>query len=247
MRLGRAIWALAGLLAVVTPAGADTLFWEDFDGYTSFPAQDPIGDHVNPGVPRQSEGADEVWYGARFQGPDSNCFPMGSIDCDLAVQQFGNLTTNPTPVGRFEDDAGILFSIDTSGYQDVTLDFDWRTFSATSGDMLVVGYFVGEIPAALFATNMTADLRSTAYDWTNWVELERQNAHNTFSHETWALPDDAGTVWVAFWIDDGEGDYGKVDNVHVSATLIPEPATALLLGLALAALSAGRRSRRTSA
>jgi hypothetical protein len=246
LRLGRAIWAVTTLLATVAPAGADTLFWEDFDGYTSFPAQDPIGDPVNPGVPLQSEGADEVWYGARFEAADSYCYPMGSVDCDLAVQKVGNLTTNPTPVGRFEDDAGILFSVDTSGYQDVTLEFDWRTFSATSGDMLVVGYFLGDIPEAAFTADMTADFRTGPYNWTNWVELDRQNAHSTFSHETWALPDDVGPVWVAFWLDDGEGDYGKVDDVHVSATLIPEPATALLLALGLAALSAGRRARRTS-
>jgi hypothetical protein len=246
LRLGCAIWAVVVLLAATSPAGADTLFWEDFDGYTYFPAQDPIGDKVNPGVPLQSEGADEKWYGARFEAANTYCSPVGSVDCDLAVQQFGNLTTNPTPVGRFEDDAGILFSVDTSGYQDVTLDFDWRTFSATSGDMLVVGYFLGDIPESAFTSDMTADFRTGPYAWTNWVELDRQDAHSNFTHESWALPDDVGTVWVAFWIDDGEGDYGKVDNVHVSATLIPEPATALLLGLALAALSAGRRARRTS-
>lgn len=246
MRLGCGVWVIAALLAAAVPAAADTLFWEDFDGYTSFPKQDPIGDHINPGVPLQSEGADELWYGARFQAADSYCIPSGTVDCDLAVQQYGNLTTNPTPVGRFEDDAGILFSVDTSGYQDVTLDFDWRTFSATSGDMLVVGYFMGDIPTSAFAPNMTADFSSGPYAWTNWVELDRQNAHSSFSSETFALPDDVGPIWVAFWIDDGEGDYGKVDNVHVSATLIPEPASGLMLLLGLAGLSARRRARRTS-
>lgn len=45
---------------------------------------------------------------------------------------------------------------------------------------------------------------------------------------------------MAFWLDDGEGDNGKLDNVHIQGTLVPEPATALLLLASLACLAIRR-------
>jgi len=244
MRFARAAWLMVLALVVGAPAGADTLFWEDFNGYHYFPAQDPLLDWVNPGVPLQSEGANEEWFGGRFMTPDSACVPGSTIDCDLAVQQFGNVTTNPTPVGRFEDEAGLLFRVDTANYEDVLLEFDWRTFSATSGDMVVVGYFVGDIPELLFNGDKTADLTGGPYDWTNWVQLDSLAANTAFSSESYALPTDAGIVWVAFWMNDGEGDYGKIDNVLVTGNYIPEPSTALLLASGLIVLGAHRRRSR---
>jgi hypothetical protein len=231
---------LGVLLLGAAPAPALTIFWEDFDGYTSFPAENPAGDPVNPGLPKVSEGADETWFAARFEQPDSSC-SGGSLDCDIAVQKVGG-SGNSTPVGRFEDDGGLLFSIDTTDLVDVVLSFDWRTFSAGSSDQLVAGYYLGDIPASLFGSTNSADLRFTAYSWSNWVELDRQNAHNTFTHQTFDLPEDAGIVWVALWLDNGEGDFGKVDNVHVSA--IPEPSTLLLTLGGLAALAGAARRMR---
>jgi hypothetical protein len=62
----------------------------------------------------------------------------------------------------------------------------------------------------------------------------------TFEHETFSLPSDVAYLYVAFWMDNGEGDYGKIDNVVISA--IPEPGTLALLGLGLAALAGRRRA-----
>ena len=64
---------LAAALALASPAAATTLFWEDFDGYWKFPSFDPAFDPVNLGLPEVSEGADELWFGARFETPDSAC------------------------------------------------------------------------------------------------------------------------------------------------------------------------------
>jgi hypothetical protein len=237
----RALAALtAAALLAALPAAADTIFWEDFDGYTSFPSQVPSGDYVNPGIPEIVEGADEFWYGGRFE-----VFDNGTIDQDLGVQKCGDFVGrncqlsypgNNTPVGRFEDEAGLLFRID-AGYTAVTLEFDWRTFSTGTGDRVVVGYHVGDdlgfdTGANRYRDFITDDFggdNAAAEAWwaAEWTEIVRGNS-GSFQHVVESLPDDE-VIWVAFWLDNGEGDYGKIDNVHVQGTLIPEPGTALLL------------------
>ena len=64
----------------------------------------------------------------------------------------------------------------------------------------------------------------------------------TFEHELFSLPDEVAYLYVAFWMDDGEGDYGKLDNVVVTANaVVPEPSVAPLLVAGAAALVARRR------
>jgi hypothetical protein len=234
-RARAAALAVVGVLFLPSLAPrAATLFQEDFDGYTSFPAFDPFLDPVNPGLPRQSEGADERWYGIRFDTPSSG----GSLDADIAVQALGGVT-NLTPVGRVEDEAGIVFQISTVGFTNSTLDFDWRTFLASGSDRLRVGYFVGDIPA--FAGSDYFDARGTAYAWSSWTPLLAGKG-DFFSHASFALPDGVASLWVAFWLDNGEGDYAKIDNVVVEAVAVPEPGALALLGL-FGAFLAARRSR----
>ena len=48
-------------------------------------------------------------------------------------------------------------------------------------------------------------------------------------------------LWVVFWLDNGEGDFGKVDNVNVTATAVPEPSALGLVAVAGAACALRRR------
>lgn len=244
--------AALALALLAAPATAETIFFEDFDGYSSFPSQTPDNDFVNPGIPQILEGANEFWYGGRFE-----VFDGGTIDQDLAVQKCGDFTGfncqngvggNATPVGRMEDEAGLLFRIE-SGFTDVNLSFDWRTFSVSTNDRFVAGYYVGDdlgfdTGANRFRDFVTDDFggdNAAAMDWWDdeWVELVRSTS-GSFQTVNAVLPADS-VIWVAFWLDNGEGDYGKVDNILVTGNAIPEPGAALLVTMPLAALLAGRR------
>jgi hypothetical protein len=236
-RSGRVVTALAvTLFASMNASRAQALFDETFDGYTSFPNQNPHADWVNPGIPEISEGADEFWYGVRFLAPDD-----GTINQDLAVQEFGG-SGNSTPVGRMEDNAGLVLRVDTTGYENVNLAFIWRTFLAESGDRLRVGYYVGDDLGFDTGANRFLDLTGA---WSSWTQLMSASASSSFQSESFALPDNAGPVYVAFWLKNGEGDFGKVDNVLITGTLlIPEPSVvSLLLGGGAAFLAARHRRR----
>ncbi|HEU4430491.1 MAG TPA: PEP-CTERM sorting domain-containing protein [Myxococcota bacterium] len=240
-------WSFAAAFALALSAqsgSAVTLFSEDFDGYTSFPVQYPSGDYVNPGLPNMAEGADETWYGARFEGLLGGT-PL-SIDSDLAVQRFGDSFDgtgpgNQTPVGRFEDDAGLILQVSTVSFTSAMLEFDWRTFSTSTSDLVRVGYFASAtpIPFTLYSGSHYLDARTGPYAWSNWTELMVDGQQGTFEHESFSLPTGVAYLYVALWMDDGEGDFGKLDNVVVTA--LPEPTTGLLLALGLAGVAARRR------
>jgi hypothetical protein len=189
-----AVLLFLGFVARPAEAQPITLFWEDFDGYSSFPNQNPVGDPINSGIPKISEGAKEIWYGGRFETPDN-----GTIDSDLGVQQFGG-GSNSTHVGRFADDAGLLFNISTLGLQDVKLNFDYRTFLAESTDRLVAGYFLGNLN----------------------------------------LGPCSGAGEAGCYRDFLNQDFGKIDNVQVLATVVPEPIRSILFMLGGGVLTAVR-------
>jgi hypothetical protein len=250
-----ALTLLLGLSAA-NSAQAVTLFSENFEGYTSFPTFDPFWDPVNSGIAKTSEGANEVWYGARFETPDN-----GSINEDLAIQKFGG-GSNMTHTGRVEDDAGMLFKIDTTGLSNVNLSFDWRTFLTTTSDRFVVGYHVGAIAGFGTCTGngeagCFADLRTSLPWYTNqndlnptttgnWTQLLRASQNNSWTNQSYTLGNDANNqseVWIAFWMDNGEGDYAKFDNVSVSAVPEADSYAMLLAGLGLVGYTVSRRKR----
>jgi hypothetical protein len=249
--------AAIGLSAFAASASAVSLFSEDFEGYTSFPDIIPLipPDTVNAGIPKISEGAAEVWYGARIETPDG-----GSINSDLAVQEFGGGSNN-THTGRTEDDAGLLFKLNTTNYDAITLSFDWRTFLADTNDRFVVGYHIGPISqfgactgegeAGCFADLVTALPWYTTQTSTtlsgNWTQLLRDTKSDAWQSESFLLPDaveNQSEVWFAFWLDNGEKDFAKVDNINVTATVVPVPPAVWLFGTGLLGLVGVARRRK---
>lgn len=168
------------------------------------------------------------------------------------MQQFGGfLTSNNTHTGRVADDAGLLFKISTTGYSSVNLSFNWRTFLAETTDRIVVGYHNGPISVFGFcdgngSTGCYADLRMGSNSWTSgWTELLRASASNRWNSQNYALTPGQSEVWVAFWMDNGNGDYAKFDNVLVTATPVPEADSwaMMVAGLGLISFGVSRRKQ----
>lgn len=246
----RLVTLAAAAAVVLSMANANasnvTLLSETFDGVTSgYSGSDPR----RFGIPDIAAfGADNDWSAARFEQPDG-----GSPRHDVGVQRYGG-AGNDTPVGIGEDDGGLLISFDASNVEGLTLNFDWRTFSAGSGDELVVGIFVGDLDAGHpegFIDNQI-DLRPTshggpgngAWNWENgWIELFRGGPSDHFSTETisMAAADGASEVWLAFWMDGGEHDFFKIDNISVTAQVVPVPPALWLMGSAIVGLIGLRR------
>lgn len=243
---------IVGASLVGAPALADTtlppdlLFYETFDNVVGgYSGSDPR----RYGIPTADTfGSDENWYGARFDYPDN-----GIVVNDIGTQFYGG-GGNVTQTGFAEDGAGMLFRVDATFYHNVVLEFDWRTFSAGADDRLVVGYFVGDLAAGHpdGFDDRVIDLRTGAdggpgdgtWNWgSGWTELARLGPSNSFSTASFSLPAAAGAseVWIAFWMDGGEGDFAKFDNVRVFAEPIPLPGAVWLLGSGLLALFGARR------
>lgn len=260
--LAASIGVLLLCLGKTAAAGQIVLVNETFDGYHHFPDEKPANDPVNLGVPTTAKGADSpLWLGARFEVSDE-----GPISTDVGVQKFGGGGDN-TPVGRAGDDSGLVLRLDLTGLTNVTLDFKWRTFLAETTDRFVVAYYVGD--GTEFQAGGLGDPNGT-YDWygdpdlgggvmdrdggtgnswyqDNWTELMRASSSDTFTSEHFDVPVEDDVVYVAFWMDDGNKDFVKIDDVMVMADFlppsgsIPEPSTGILSLVAASLLGWYRR------
>jgi len=240
------------------------IFQEDFNDFTGFPGSvnDQGGHRTNFGVPTIAEGADNDWIGARFEFFDSN--PLSD---DVGVLRSGTSGSGTSgapydnPAGRVSDDAGLVLKLDLSGYIDATLSFDWRTFNTETTDRFVVAYYVGDglgDPTASGAefdwfndpTLGNGDMSGTNTDggqanpWylANWTEVLRDTSPSSFQQESGISLPVGDILYLAFWLDNGDNDLGKFDNVWITAT-IPEPSSMAMLVLGLASSLVGMRRR----
>ena len=97
-----------------------------------------------------------------------------------------------------KDDAYIIASFDATEYDDVTLSYDRRTYSLGSSDRLVVLWRIGS---------------------SGWTQLETVTG-NSWETKTWDLDgaEHQSLVQVKFFLNDGNYDYGLVDDVVITGT-----------------------------
>ncbi len=253
-------------------AKADIIFEEDFNGYVGNPnfpgSSNDLGGHRTIfGIPSTAQGAtSDAWLAARFEFSDS-----GPIASDVGVLRYGTGAPGGpygNPAGRVDDDAGLVIQLDLSGFTDVELAFDWRTFATESNDRLAVAYYVGDDlgspgsaydwfndPALGGGSMSGSDPNGQANPWylANWNEVFRGNSPNSFQQETGIALSEAGgnSIYLAFWLDNGDHDLGKIDNIVVSGTPVnpvPEPSSWALMtiGTLFVVATTKRRRRRVT-
>lgn len=262
------VFVCALILAIHTTVHgvhAATIFSEDFNGYASNPnfpgSSNDLGGHRTIyGVPTVFAGADSpLWMGARFEQEDSD-----PISSDIGVLRYGNGGPGGAygnPAGRVSDDAGLVAKIDLTGFTDIELAFDWRTFATETSDRLVAAYYI--LGADIGSPNGTydwfsnpalgnndlsgSDPQGPANPWyqANWTEVHRGTNPNSFQQESGINLTGAGgnVIYLAFWMDNGDHDLGKIDNIVVSGTVVPEPSAMLLAVMGLVAAFGGARRR----
>lgn len=251
-----ASFVLLFLASLSLESPAATIFQEDWNSYTGFPgSSNDLGGHrTNFGVPTIAEGADNDWLAGRFEFADSD-----PISGDVGVLAVASGSPFNTPAGRVDDDAGLVAKIDLTGYVDAELSFDWRTFATESSDRLVVAYYVGEDlgdPGSAYDwfgdpnlgnSDMSGtDPQGQANPWyqNNWTEVFRDTSPNSFQSESGIdISGGAGSViYLAFWLDNGDHDLAKLDNIVVSGTPVPE-ASSLIIMLSAGTLFSVRWNR----
>lgn len=225
-------------LIVNNSAFAVTLFEENFNSYADTAAFDA-------GITNGTSG----WHGGQFQ---AGVRPTLS---NIGVVSGGPLVFGSGKVGWFADDAGILVELNTVGFDQVFLSFQWRTVNTNYGDAFKAGYYNGDIDGDFGANNVAPLYALHGPFWFNnsWTTIASGLVGGNGNWVTnYILPGGVEHLWLAFWFNDarlsGGWDcaYGVVDNITVTGNgnPIPEPATLLLFGSGmLGALGVSSRKR----
>ncbi len=220
-------------------AQATTLFSDNFNSYGS--DSQSASASFQAGVTHGTSG----WYGARFQNGYGAAINDLRIGCPLCFE-FGDVQH-----AILQDDVGLLLNINTTGYSEVALSFDWRTALTVQGDAFFAGYYEGDLSSEFGSSNIAQfnSLHGPAWFFTDWTQIAAGRVGGGgASVVDYYLPVGVESLWLAFWFNDSrlgagiECAFGYLDDVHIRGNVVPEPATALLFGIG--ALGAGMLRRR---
>lgn len=135
------------------------------------------------------------WTGMYAESGDSESLPN-----DIYTENSG---PSPGSGGYYmvtEDDAAAIRTIDTTGCDDIELSYYRRTNNdAEPSDQFVVEWRIGNAGS--------------------WNTIERVNSSESWAFKSFTLPDSAenqAAIQIRFWLDDGEGEKGKWDDVKVT-------------------------------
>ena len=158
-------------IAMCSIVAADTLFYDEFS------ATHPL---------------DSGWTGEYAEDP---------ITENLYADIYSGISAGFIYDGYYavtKDDAALIASINTTGYESIVLSYYRKTYSANSTDMLVVEWRVGNS--------------------SSWLEIENTFPFDAWTPNTYAFDNTAentAEIQIRFWMDDGDNDYSLWDNVLV--------------------------------
>lgn len=121
-----------------------------------------------------------------------------TFEHDVGTSNSG--TTYDSYYAWVEDDAILYKQISTSGYENINFAYCRRTKDAC-GDQFRIGWKTG----------------SASSNWGSYTQLESVQT-NSWSCVNFNLPSSADddAISIAFFLDNGEGDIGRIDNVVVT-------------------------------